>query len=461
MLNRIVPAVLLLVIMSVVVHAQEEVPQLEEIVVTATKTEREVKDVPTNVTVITREDIEKYHARDVSELLGQVPGFSVSGFGGVHADMYVSSRGNQPSTRAAQILVDGIEYNDTSGYFNVLAIPIGDIERIEVVKNPASSLYGNFGTGGVVNLITRRPTKPFETKIGASYGSFETHQYSAVLNGTRKNWEYYAEGRFYKTDGWQDNSWEENKLLHAKLKYHPDETSTVGLHVNYAPISNGYPGTLTEAQFREDPRQTTQPFGDSDSYNFLGAVFFDKAFGDSKVYAKAKYGLMDGWCIDPDYFDMESYNIVPELGYSLGHALWGMSGMLLIGGEYRFFNNKKSKAYEVVNGMKGDLYQDRTWKDSTWAFFAQEELEVWKDLLISAGVRHDHVDTEFTDHLDVVDDFDEAHSAWSPKAGATYTANGSDPDFCMTSWERGRPARKRRPRWPRSREKSRFHPSAV
>jgi iron complex outermembrane recepter protein len=412
--------------LAVAEETKKEEAKLEEIVVTATKTEREIKDVSTNVTVITRDDIERYQARDVSELLQQIPGFNLSVFGGVHADMYVSSRGNPPMTRGAQILVDGIEYNNSGGYFNVLAIPIGDIERIEVVKNPSSALYGNFGTGGVLNIITRKPAKPLETKASASYGSFDTQQYSAVLNGALKNWEYYVEGRYYKSDGWQENSWEENELFNAKVKYNLDGTSTIGLHINYAPIKNGYPGTLTKEQFNEEPRQTTQPFGDNDSYAFLSALFFDKSFGNSKVFAKVKYGLQEFELIDGGYFEGHNYTIVPEVNYSLSHTIGGMSGLLLIGSEYRYYNNDKSRSYASPDGTSPDLtksglYQDRSLKDNTWAFFAQEELEVMKKLLVSFGVRYDYVDTHFVDKLKPERNFDKTHSAWSPKIGVTYT----------------------------------------
>lgn len=425
MFARVVMALLLVLTLGVAVQAQDEAAQLDEIVVTATKTEREIKEVPTNVTVITREDIDRVQARDLSDLLQQVPGFSVSAFGGVRADMYVSSRGNQPSTRGAQLLVDGIEYNNTDGYFSVQGIPIGDIERIEIVKNPASSLYGNFGTGGVVNVITRKATQPVEAKVSASYGSFDTQDHYAVLNGAMNKWEYYLEGRYHKTNGWQDNAWEQNGLFHTHAKYHLDDTTSMGFHLNYMRLTNGYPGTLTEDEFEENPRQTLQPFGDADSYTFIGALFFEKVFGQSRLYGKMKYTGMDGWCIDPDFFDFQGYNIIPEVNYSLGHTLGGMNGTLLVGSEFRYLNYQRSRAFTVVGGEKDELYMDRTRKDETWALFIQEELEVLKDLLVSTGVRYDLVHTDFTDHLDPTTDFDESHSAWSPKFGATYTLSNA------------------------------------
>lgn len=419
---RILFIILFLTVFPLASFAEvKEEAKLEEIVVIATKTEREVKDISTNVTVITRDDIEKYEARDLSDLLRQIPGFNISAFGSVHADMYVSSRGSVPLTRGAQILVDGIEYNNPSGYFNVLAIPIGDIERIEIVKSPVTSLYGNFGTGGIINVVTRKPTKPLETKFSASYGSFDTQKYFALINGTQKNSEYYFEGRFFKTHGWQENSWEEHKLLNTRFKYNFDETFSIGLYLNYAPLENGYPGTLTEVQFKQNPRQTVQHWGIGDSYTVLSALFFEKTFGNSKLFAKAKYGYQDGYCIDPDYFEFRNYNVIPEINYSLRHNILGLQGVLLIGGEYRYLNNEKIKAYEAPNGIKGNLYMNRTWKDSTFGLFIQEEVEMSKKFFASFGIRYDHVDTDFDDKLKPEKSFDKTHTAWSPKIGLTYT----------------------------------------
>jgi outer membrane receptor protein involved in Fe transport len=421
MFVRVVMTLILVLNLAVAVQAQDEAVRMDEIVVTATKTERQVKDVPTNVTVIPREDIEKYNAKDLSDLLQQVPGFNTSAFGGIHADIYVSSRGNQPTTRGAQLLVNGIEYNNIDGYFSVQNIPIGDIERIEILKSPTSSLYGNFGTGGVVNVITRKATEPYETTVGASYGSFNTFNSYAVLNGAQNNWEYYFEGRYLNTDGWQDNSWERNGLFHAHAKYNLNDSTAVGAHVNYMDLTNGYPGTLTKDQFKADPRQTNQPWGDADSYMLLMALFFEKSFGNSKLLAKVKYAGMDGYAIDPDYFDFGGYNIVPEVNYTIGHSLGEMNGTLLIGGEYRYLDYDKTRAYTYVNGHKDELYMDRSRKENTGAFFVQEELNVLKDWLVSAGVRYDYVQTDFTDHLNSNNDFDKSHSAWSPKVGTAYT----------------------------------------
>ena len=181
---------ILLVVFSgaaVATDAGDDVYKLDEVVISATKMDTELKDMSTNINVISRAEIERYEARDISELLHQIPGFHIAPAAyGTRADAQVSSRGNEPSSRGTIIMVNGIEFNNAGGYFNLLKIPIKDIERIEVIKSPTSVLYGNQATGGVINVITRTATKPLEAKIGGAYGSFDTKKGYAVLNGSKK-----------------------------------------------------------------------------------------------------------------------------------------------------------------------------------------------------------------------------------------------------------------------------------
>lgn len=398
---------------------------LDEIVVGATKTSTALKNVTTNVSVVSSEDFKKVYARDVSDYLRQVPGFHFSDFGSIRADVYASSRGNQPFTRGVQFLYDGIEYNMPSGYMQLLSIPSRNLDRIEVIKNPASPLYGNFGVGGVVSIVPRTPTDPYEVTVSGSYGSYDTQYHTASFGGAQCGWEYYTEGRFYKTKGYQDNTWEEHGLLHTRLKYHFDDGMSVGMHFNYAPLHNGYPGTLDYDLWKKNPKQTVQPWGEGDSYSLLGALTFDKAFGASALSAKVKYGFMEGFALDPDYFVLHSYNVVPEINYQIQHTFWGIPGTFLVGTEARYYNNDGSPVFAAPNGIKGQLTTDRVVKDTTLGFYVQEQISPLKDLTFSFGTRFDHVETDFQDRLTPSRDFEETHNAWSPKAGVTYTVSNA------------------------------------
>ncbi|UCZ57325.1 TonB-dependent receptor [Desulfurispirillum indicum] len=129
---------------------------LEPMVVTASSVERTQRDAPASISVITREDIEKFPVMELSELLGTVEGITLSRQGNQVAGVQI--RGMDMAYTL--ILIDGKRVNSTNVVFrgndyDTGWVPVSEIERIEVVRGPMSSLYGSDAIGGVVNIITR------------------------------------------------------------------------------------------------------------------------------------------------------------------------------------------------------------------------------------------------------------------------------------------------------------------
>lgn len=158
-------AVLGCALLTVVGSAAAE--QQSTVVVTATRTEVSLQDSPGAITVITREQIAEMAARDIVEVLAQTPGLSLIGRG-VGGRKTLSIRGAE--NRHTLMLVDGrrIAASDAvmghSNYENSW-VPLEDIERIEVVRGPLSALYGSDALGGVVNIITKAPTRNWQGHV--------------------------------------------------------------------------------------------------------------------------------------------------------------------------------------------------------------------------------------------------------------------------------------------------------
>lgn len=156
-----------------------QVEALPELVVTATKTERNPEDVPASITVITSKDIERQNVQLADEALKQVPGaFDRRGKGWMDTLANVNLRGfpadNQKRTL---VLLDGQDI--ATGYTNNVnwnSIPVENIERIEVVRGPFSALYGGTAMGGVINIITKTPKK-LEMQTSGGYASHDTWTY--------------------------------------------------------------------------------------------------------------------------------------------------------------------------------------------------------------------------------------------------------------------------------------------
>lgn len=147
-------------------------PTLRESVVTATRTETRADELVSDVTVIGRPQIEASTARTLSELLARNAGLQTSANGGLGKQSSVFIRGTE--NRHTILLVDGVRLGSaTAGTPSWEAIPVEMIDRIEILKGPASALYGSDGVGGVVQVFTRKGREgfhPWATVTGGTYG---------------------------------------------------------------------------------------------------------------------------------------------------------------------------------------------------------------------------------------------------------------------------------------------------
>lgn len=165
----------------------------EQIVVTATRSPSPVEQIAAGVSVIDRGDIELFGDLDLPQALGAVPGLRVAQSGGPGAQASVFIRG----TNSNQVLVlrDGVPVNDPAtpgGGFNFGNDTLNDVERIEVVRGPLSSVYGGSALGGVINLISRPAPEGVHGELNAAGGTQATGELSGRLTARRGIWDFAA-----------------------------------------------------------------------------------------------------------------------------------------------------------------------------------------------------------------------------------------------------------------------------
>ncbi len=158
----------------------DSVRNLPAVITTATRAPARADELPQRVTTITRADIERTPAADAVDLLKKLVGADVIQYPGLLG--YVSVRGFRPSlgtqTRTL-VLIDG----RPAGAYNLSLLDMSSVERVEVLKGPASALYGSSAQGGVVNFITRRSTGQLGGMVSASYGTFATSELMGRAGG--------------------------------------------------------------------------------------------------------------------------------------------------------------------------------------------------------------------------------------------------------------------------------------
>ncbi len=173
---------------------------LDEVVVTATRTARTQDQSLAAVSVIDRERIERLQPPSLPALLRGLPGVSLANNGGPGKSTSLYLRGTESDH--VLVLVDGVKIGSaTSGGAALQDIPVELVERIEIVRGPFSSLYGSEALGGVVQIFTRRPKGAFAPYLGVGIGSERTRNLSAGVAGRAGEGWYSLGAAHTETDG--------------------------------------------------------------------------------------------------------------------------------------------------------------------------------------------------------------------------------------------------------------------
>jgi vitamin B12 transporter len=158
---------------------------LPTVVVTATRTPVRADQTVADVTVLTRDDLERATGRTLSEVLSQQGGIQLSSNGGLGKTSSVFIRGLE--ARHVLLLVDGVRYGSaTTGMPELDNLPLGDIDRIEIVRGPLSSLYGSDAVGGVVQVFTRRASPGEGARLNGAVTA-GSHRYGQASGGVSFN----------------------------------------------------------------------------------------------------------------------------------------------------------------------------------------------------------------------------------------------------------------------------------
>jgi|GEM_PF-2401249 len=403
--------------------------ELEEIVVTATKTEREVKDISSNVTVITQEEIKKYQQVDLFDLLRHVPGLTISGLGSMRSKAVASFRGMLPDGRGLLLMLDGIEVNNVSNFFERHTIIPYNIERIEIIKNPASALYGVAGVGGIINVITKRPEKPVQAELSVSAGSFGTVEPHAYVGGRLENGFHFGVNTWYlQSDGYRHNTYTENFVANPRAGY-TGKNIDFEMLANLKTVDDGYSGGLPLDTFRKNPTGSSQPdeFGKGHAdINAVGAKL-KWALGDNSLLRlKASYRTLDGSSDDVGlHFKFGfSETWTAESNYQYDFSICGVKSSLLTGVEYRYLDHSvyvrpNDYFYQFVQfANKANVNED------IWGLYIQDEVSPIENLMINVGVRYDIMGTDYK-HSNSANSYDTSHDKLSPRAGFSYVFDPS------------------------------------
>ena len=206
--------------------------ELKPVVVTATRTEQKLDQTTANIELLTREDIESIPARNVAEALEYVPGVFIDFNGGLGAQATASVQGSL--SRQVTVFLDGVRLNmQANPIVDLSFIPTSNLDRIEIYKGAASSVWGS-GLGGVINIITRDPTgDDFHLSTELSAGKDDTFGYKTVIDGKRFSLGSIFVAEHLETGGHIEHSSHRMDDLYTKLKYAITGTSDLTFSLGY------------------------------------------------------------------------------------------------------------------------------------------------------------------------------------------------------------------------------------
>jgi iron complex outermembrane recepter protein len=229
------------------------------VVVSATRSERNSFDVPVSIDRVDAQAIRDGQVQNnLSESLVRVPGVVVQNRNNYAQDLQISSRGfgarAQFGVRGVRLYADGIPATAPDGQGQTSNFDLGSAERIEVMRGPFSSLYGN-ASGGVIQVFTEDGPPEPTASVSASAGSWGTSRLGLKLGGESGAVNYIGSASRFDTDGYRDHSAATRDLLNAKAKIAAGDATRVTLVANSVSVRAQDPQGLSRAQVDQDRRQ--------------------------------------------------------------------------------------------------------------------------------------------------------------------------------------------------------------
>jgi TonB-dependent siderophore receptor len=361
--------VLLLLFFSMTSYAQESTRdkeedtaksrfQMEEVVVTATGLEDEVRNVARNVTVITAEDIAQSPSNFVPDLLSRETNVNLQSLYGTDKQAVVDIRGmGQTTASNVLVLVDGFRLNspDLAGP-DFSSVPIDQIERIEIIRGAGSVIYGSGAVGGVVNIITKRGKKEPTARPYASYGSYDTFDGRISGGGQIENLDVSLNADYFDTDGYRDNGGLRKKDFGARLGY--DATEHIGgdlfegvlfnLSGTYHEDKEGFPGGVPiediDSESERTKASTPNDGAETEDNRVRGGIEVDiGSFGvltlNGGVRHRDSKFIFGFTPLKPKEAQISRLNEDTQqidFGYTQEYSLWGLENTFQFGTDYYY-----------------------------------------------------------------------------------------------------------------------------
>lgn len=416
---------LLLVVLSVRPGSAEEKIAIGEVVVTATRYEESITDVPANVSVISEEVIKNSTAQNIPDLLRSEVGVHVSDITGNRRSFTVDLRGfGETSSLNTLVLVDGRRVNqaDLSGV-DWTEIPLERVSRIEIIRGGRGSvLYGDNATGGVINIITKEGAGGLSAGLASAGGSYDTFKADSYVSGSLKDFSFHLSGNYLKSDGYRDNSRTDPKDLGLDTAYYVKDYLKINLSSGYHKDHTGLPGALKESDFASGASRTDSRFPNdfSETKDYYIKIAPEIYFSRDSVFR------LDTSYRKRDFLSFSSGDFGNFLGDSKIETT-ALSPQVILKKDFAKIKNGFTAGLDY-QATDEDIVNDSlffgfhsvgtfTLKKENYGYYVHDETTIFDNLHISGGYRHDR--SRFSFNPSTPDSITMSQDAYT--AGINYT----------------------------------------
>ncbi len=439
--------ILLSVVLSCSIVFAEEAKRLEEVVVTATREAEPLKEKSQTIGVVKEEEIKDVKPSHPSEIMNRIPGVWVNVTAG---EGHITAIRQPLTTNPVYLfLEDGIPIRST-GFFNhnaLYEVNIPGADRIEVMKGPATALYGSDAIGGTINILTRpSPVKP-EIELNPEWGEHGWYRLLASGGNTWGNNGFRLDLNNTHSDGWRERSGYDRQSVTLRWDRVISGTASAKTILAFSNIDQKTGGTsgLTKADFESKPWYNYQTFDFRKVKAFRLSTEIEKELKDNILLSFIPYfrwnemDLLPGWGISTSapYYGYHSETKFYSVGLLAKYRqdFKPLRTRLVAGVDIDYspgdYFERRIQAYKT-----GDKYTSYNYVTSTTnnydydaVFFGispytQLEFSPAGKLRLTAGARYDNLSYDYKTHLapntNRPADTDRTFNHLSPKLGLTY-----------------------------------------
>ena len=356
--------------------------RLPEVVVTATRTSTPVADVGNSVTVISQAEIVNSQARTLPDLLRESAGVSVVQSGGPGGQTSVFTRGL--NSNQTLFMIDGVRVNSPVFGTAMLAnLTPNQVERIEIVRGPQSTLYGADAVGGVVNIITRKGSGPLTGSATLEGGSYGTFNQLAEISGGQGKLSGGASVSHSYTDNPYPNDDFENLNLAGTLAYQVVEKATLDTTVRFTTTDTGLPSAYDQGK-----PLTPKPTDRLHDHNYFGRVGLQLDLADcwqSTLFVAETHEEL--FQVGSPYTRSELRTDLAQFGWQNDVTLADWNKLTAGFDAYLNHGDYSTPGATTFDKCNNDV-----------AGYVQDQATLWNRFILTAGTRYDH-NSQFGDSV--------------------------------------------------------------